>query len=218
MRTKICSSILGRFWRIRPSANFDKRLPERPFVRADEPPCSLAVWACVAPPSAKPHAVLLNRDSWMCFDKRSYSSLPLRPSGHRIFGELELSRHAPAAGVHDYSIDPVASCGGFYFRYDSAVGVTLSDVPQVRAVHLVHNNGSQALTGHYLIKCSPSLTCPRWRNTLSPLGDRSFPSLGWRISSLETSSESATPHSCAFRWTPCSTTGHLPAFPLAYLR
>ena len=66
------------------------------FFRADEPTCSLAVWACALPPSVMQHAVLLGRDSWMRFNHRSYRSLPPRPSDHRIFGEREVSHHAPA--------------------------------------------------------------------------------------------------------------------------
>ena len=37
------------------------------FFRADEPTCSLAVSACVVPPSVMQHAVLLGRDRWMRF-------------------------------------------------------------------------------------------------------------------------------------------------------
>ena len=47
------------------------------LFRADKPTCSLAVWACVVPPSVMQHAVLLGRDSWMRFKSRSYRSLPL---------------------------------------------------------------------------------------------------------------------------------------------
>ena len=47
------------------------------FLRADEPTCSLAVWACVVPPWVMRHAVLLGRDSWMRFNNRTYRSLPL---------------------------------------------------------------------------------------------------------------------------------------------
>ena len=96
------------------------------------------------------HAVVLGRDSWMRFINRSYRSLPPRPSDHQIFGELELCHHAPA-GVGASAINPVASGGGFHLRYNGAVGVTLSDEPQLLAVNLVHSNGSQALTGHYLV-------------------------------------------------------------------
>ena len=135
-----------------------------------------------------------------------------------MFGELELFHHGPA-GVRAYTIDPVASGGDFHLRYDGAVGLTLSDEPQLLAVNLVRSNGSQALTGHTnWSTCSPSLTCPQWRNNLSTLDTRSFPSLGWRISSLAISTQWPTLRSCAFRWTPCSTTADLPAFPLAHLR
>ena len=124
------------------------------FFRADEPTCSLAVWACVVPPSVMQHAVLLGRDSWMRFNNRTYRVLPPRPSDHRIFGELELSHHAPA-GVQAYAVNPVASSGGFHLCYDGAVGVTLSDKPKSLAVNLVRSNGSQALTWHYPVDMLP---------------------------------------------------------------
>ena len=53
------------------------------------------------------HGVLLGRDSWMHFNTRSYRSLPLRPLDHRIFGEPELSYHAPA-DVWACATNPVA--------------------------------------------------------------------------------------------------------------
>ena len=49
--------------------------------------------------------------------------VPPRPSDYRISGELEISQHAPA-GVRACAINLVASGGGFYLRYDGAVGVT----------------------------------------------------------------------------------------------
>ena len=64
-------------------------------------------------PSAMQHAVMLSRDSWMRFNYRTYRSLPPRLTDHRIFGELELSHHAPA-GVQAYAVNPVASGGGFH--------------------------------------------------------------------------------------------------------
>ena len=67
---------------------------------------------------------------------------------------LELSHNDPA-GVRAYAIDSVASGGGFHLRYDGAVGVTLSDEPQLLAVDLIHSNGSQALNGHYLVDRLP---------------------------------------------------------------
>ena len=45
------------------------------FFRDNEPTCSLAVQACVLPPSVKQHAVLLGHDSWMRFNPRSYCCL-----------------------------------------------------------------------------------------------------------------------------------------------
>ena len=64
------------------------------FSHEKEPTCSLAVWACVVPPSVMQHAVLLCRDSWMRFNTRSYRALPPRPLDNRVLGELTLSHHA----------------------------------------------------------------------------------------------------------------------------
>ena len=66
------------------------------------------------------------RDSWICLTNRSYRSLSPRSSDHRMFGEPELSQHAPS-GVWTYAINPVTSGGDFHLRYDGAVGVILSD-------------------------------------------------------------------------------------------
>ena len=59
-----------------------------------------------------------------------------------------------------YDINPIASDGGFHLRYDGAVGITLSDEPQMLAVNLVRSNGSQALTGHYLVDMLPQDDLP----------------------------------------------------------
>ena len=84
------------------------------------------------------HAVLLGRDSWMRFNKRSSRSLPPRSSDHRIIGELEVTHQAPA-GVRAYAMNPVASGEGFHLRYDGAVGVPVSNELQFLAVNLVNS-------------------------------------------------------------------------------
>ena len=113
---------------------------------------------------------------------------------------------------------PVASGGSFHLRYDGAVRVTQSDEPQLLAFNLVRSNGSQALTGHYLVDMLPQSNLPSVEEHFAASGRQVIPSLGRRISSLATSLESPTPRSFAFRWTPCSKTANLPAFPLAHLR
>ena len=148
-----------------------------PFFRVDEPTCSLAVWACVVPPSVMQHAVLMGRDSWMRFNFRSYRSLPPWPSDHRFFGELELSHHVPA-GVRAYAIHPVASGGGFHLRYDGVVGVTLSDEPQLLAVNLVRSNESQALTGHYVVDMLPQSEMPSEEEHFVASGRQVIPLVG----------------------------------------
>ena len=110
-------------------------------------------------PSVMKHAVLLGRDSWMRFGCRTYRSLPPRPSDHRVFGELELSHHAPA-GVRAYAVNPDASGGGFHLCSDGAVGVTLSYIPKLLAVNLGCSHGAQALRGHYLVDMLPQSDLP----------------------------------------------------------
>ena len=72
-----------------------------------------------------------------------------------MFGELELSHHAPV-GVPAYAINSVAPGEGFCFRYGGALGITLSHEPQLLAVNLVRSNGSPALAGHIWSSCFPS--------------------------------------------------------------
>ena len=105
------------------------------------------------------HAVLLGRDSWVRLSSRSYRSLPPRPSDQRVFGELELVHHA-SKGMSVYAIDPDASGGGFHLCHEGAVGVTLSDDPQLLPVNVVRSDGSPALTGHYLVDMVPQPDLP----------------------------------------------------------
>ena len=90
----------------------------------------------------------------MSFNTRSYRAVPPRPHDHRVFGELTLSHHA-TTGVSAYAINPIAADGGFHLLYDSNVGVSLPDEPQMLEVNLVRSNGSPALTGHYLVDMLP---------------------------------------------------------------
>ena len=126
--------------------------------------------------------MLLGLDSWVRFSNRSYRSLPLRPSDHPIFGELELSHHAPA-GVQAYVIDPVASGGGFHLRCDGAVGVTLSDELQLLAANLVRSNGFQALTGNYLVDMLPQSDLPSVEEHFVASGRQVLPLVG--VANLE---------------------------------
>ena len=93
-----------------------------------------------------------------------------------MFSELSLSHHAPP-GVSTISVDPLASDGEVYLRYDGVVGVTLSDEEQVRAVNLVRNCGSPALAGNYLVNVMPNRSFFYIRTTSSSPGGRYFPSL-----------------------------------------
>ena len=108
------------------------------------------------PPSVMQHAVRVGCDSWMRFGSHSFRSLPPRPSDHHVFGLLEVTHLAPAGVLAD-TIVPVASDGGLHLRYEGAVGVTLSDEPQILAVN---RSGSLALTGYYLVDTMPQSVLP----------------------------------------------------------
>ena len=88
VRAELSSSILFFFLRILPLQTSTSVHLSVQLLRADEPTCSLVVWACVVTPSVVQHAVLLGRDSWVRFNRCSCHSLPPVPPGPRIFGEL----------------------------------------------------------------------------------------------------------------------------------
>ena len=54
-----------------------------------------------------------------------------------------------------YAIDPTATEVVSTYSMMGAVGVTLSDEPQLLEVNLVHSNGSPALTRQYLVDMLP---------------------------------------------------------------
>ena len=109
-----------------------------------------------------------------------------------VFGELELVHHTPA-GMSAYAIDAVASDGGFHPRYEGAVGVSLSNEPQLLAVNLVHSNASPALTGHYLVDMMPQSDLPSLDEHFVASGQQVLPLVG--VVDLEPgyTSESPTP-------------------------
>ena len=59
------------------------------FFHGDIPSTELAVRACIVPTGTMQHPVLLGRDSWICFEQRTYTSLPRQPPPP-TFGELSL--------------------------------------------------------------------------------------------------------------------------------
>ena len=118
------------------------------LFRVGQPTSSLAVWACVVPPSVMQYEVFVGRDSWMRFSTRSYRSFPPRPPDQRVFGKLALSHRAP----------------------------TGADELQLLAVNLVRSNGYQLLQATISSKCWHSWTFFLPKN-FSPLqGDRLFSS------------------------------------------
>ena len=119
-------------------------LSVQPF-RDNEPTCSLAVWACVVPPSVMLHAVLLGRDSWMRFNTGSYRALPPRPHDNRVFGELTLSRLPEPATEHDRSgstsLNPVED-GGIYLTRACGLNAPSAPIPRVGLGGLVRTESA----------------------------------------------------------------------------
>ena len=72
----------------------------------------------------------------------------------------------------------MGSGGGFHLRYDGAVGVTLSDEPKLLAVNLVRSNGSQVLTGHYLVDMLPHSDLPSGERRFVASGRQVIPLVG----------------------------------------
>ena len=159
------------------------------------------------------HAVLLGRDSWMRFNNRTYRSLPPR-TNHRIFGELELSHHAPAS-VRAYAVNPVVLGGGFHLCYDGAVGVTLSDEPKLLAVNLIRSNGSHAFTGHYLVDMLPQSDLPSEEEHFVASGRQVIPLV--EVSNLGPGDLLGVAHAPLMSVPSYSTSACLPVFPRIHL-
>ena len=110
------------------------------FFRDNEPTSSLAVWACVAPPSVMQHAVLLGRDSWMRFNTRSYRAMTPRPHDNRVSASWRYpatprqacqlmplcrppcSRHQD---THTTDLIPHGNTAAFFFFFQLCVPVTI---------------------------------------------------------------------------------------------
>ena len=87
----------------------------------------------------------------MRFHSRSYQTLAPTPDG-RLLGELTLPHtfgdacNSAAAYVHSCEATGTA----YHLVYDGP-GVSLNITPQLVPVHLIHFDGSPALTGHYMM-------------------------------------------------------------------
>ena len=77
-----------------------------------------------------------------------------------------------------YAIDPTALDGGFHLRYEGAVGVALSDDPQLLAVDLVQSHGSRALTKPHLVDMMPEFDLPSVEEKLVAYGRQDRPLVG----------------------------------------
>ena len=77
------------------------------------------------------HAVLLDRDSWILYNTRSFRALPPRPHDNRVWGELTLS-HNTTTCVSAYVIDLTATVDGFHLVYERGDLITVAHAPRLR--------------------------------------------------------------------------------------
>ena len=150
LRTTHPTEVLGGGSAGPASPNLHYNVLKRPFFHGDRPTASLAVWAYVVSAEAMQLDVLLERDSWMRFNDRSYRTLPPRPGNNRVWGELMLSlsgSHVTTAFVLDSS----AHHKNFHVLYAGVSGITFSRDHRLVEVDLVRSNGAPALAGCYLV-------------------------------------------------------------------
>ena len=95
------------------------------FFHNTDRSASLAVWAYVVPDSTMAHALLLGRDSYMRFDKRTYRTLPPISQHSAPRGELNLEHFGTLAGALAYKKDDKATGAAYHLKYDGCTGVTL---------------------------------------------------------------------------------------------
>ena len=101
------------------------------------------------------HPILLGLDSWMRFERRSYTTLPREPQlPHQpprpTRGELSLHHHDPnmasAFIPDDRYTDDV-----YHLRFAGTKVISFSSSPKLVKVNLVHQSGAPAFTGHYMV-------------------------------------------------------------------
>ena len=119
------------------------------FFQDDQPTAPLAVWAYLVQAEALQHDVLLEHDSWIRSNDRSYRTLAPRPGNNRVWGALTLSlsgQHGATAFVPDLSTHRQS----FHLLYGGDAGITLSHDHRLIEVDIVGRSGAPALTGCYL--------------------------------------------------------------------
>ena len=102
------------------------------------------------------YSVLLEDDSRVRFNARSYRTLPSRPE-ERTFVEFTLSHLGDEhyGGAAAYTCHTDASDVAYHLLYDGP-GVCLESDPQLIPVTLVHLDDSQPLTCHFLVEVLPA--------------------------------------------------------------
>ena len=133
------------------------------FMHSDSttttPTAALAVWACIVPAGTMQHPILLGRDSWMRFGRRSYTTLPRQPSlPHQppepTRGELHL-HHSDPNGASAFVPDDRSTDDIYHLRFAGPIAISLSTTPTLVEVNLVRQSGAPAFTGNYMVNMLP---------------------------------------------------------------
>ena len=99
------------------------------------------------------HPALLGRDSWMRFERHTYTTLPRQPS-QLTFGNLSLTSHS-TDGLSTFIPDNRSTTDVFHLEFTGVNAISLSSTPSLVPVNLMRPSGFPALTGHYLVDMLP---------------------------------------------------------------
>ena len=129
------------------------------FKHHQTPTAALAVWACVVPAGTMQHPILLGRDSWMRFERCSYTTLPRQPQlPHQppqpTRGELSLHHH-DTNGASAFIPDDRYTDDVYHSRFTGTKVMSLSSSPKLINVNLVRQSGAPAFTGQYTVNMLP---------------------------------------------------------------
>ena len=121
------------------------------FLHGNTPSAALAVYACIVRRGNMQHPFLLGRESWMCFEQPTYTSLPRHPS-RPVFGEFSLATHYTnglPTFIHDNR--PTADVFHLEFAGDHAI----SFIYAVPRPGQLGSSDVPTFTGQYLVDILP---------------------------------------------------------------
>lgn len=118
---------------------------------------------------------MLGRDSWVCFNPRSYDVLPLRPADTTVLDKLSLAHHISHRMTRAYKSKTGAS---LHLRYAGSHRVSILYVPQMLEVGLVRSSVAGALPGHYLAEMLCTMASSRYQISSMPAVIKIVPLVG----------------------------------------